>query len=267
VPERHQLLLAEGSAKDASIIVLGLSGAGLDVDFQRVETAVQMEMALLAKPWDFIIFGEHLPNFQWTAALAICRRNGLDIPFIMVSETPDADPGVQRIKAGVDEYLLKSDLARLPIAVRRELQAVQERRIRQDVEKKSRPLSSALQTGAVAVIGLALDGVVLGWDEGAEHLFGFSNSEIIGRSISDNFLGEGLGAIRTLAVRENARCFETLCFKKDGSLILVQAEPSFIEDLSGRIIGASLVVRSLMQRKNGRPSASVSFVGNAALIS
>jgi len=128
--ERYQLLLVEASMRDAFLIVAELERSGLKMDFERVETAAYMEMALDAKAWDFIICDARLPDFGWLDALAIYKGKGLDIPFILVSNSWDEELAVERIKAGVHEYVLKDSLPRLPAAVERELRSAHERRSR-----------------------------------------------------------------------------------------------------------------------------------------
>src|SRR5260370_7702318 len=98
-------------------------------------------MALDAKEWDFIICDAHLPDFDWSAALAIYKQKGLDIPFIMVSGTQDEDLAVERIKSGVHEHVLKDSLARLPAAVKPALHSAHQRPLPKHPNTPS-PLSS-----------------------------------------------------------------------------------------------------------------------------
>jgi DNA-binding NtrC family response regulator len=136
----HQLLLVEGSMRDAFLIVTELEKASLEVEFERVETAAFMRMALDSKGWDFIICEARLPEFGWLEALAIYRRKDLDIPFIVVADPCDEDLAVERIKAGVHEHVLKDSLGRLPAAIKRELSFAQARRNLTRVETASEHL-------------------------------------------------------------------------------------------------------------------------------
>jgi DNA-binding NtrC family response regulator len=137
--QSYQLLLVESSMRDALLIVAELECAGLKVEFERVETAAYMGMALDSKAWDFIICDAQLPDFGWFDALAIYKGNGLDIPFIMVSNSSDEDLAIERIMAGVHEHVLKDSLARLPAVVERELRSAHKRRIRnQQLEELER---------------------------------------------------------------------------------------------------------------------------------
>src|SRR5204862_2290819 len=86
-----------------------------------LETYTEMHVALVRKSWDIIISDYHLPQFNAPAALSVLRNSGLDIPFIVVSGAVGEDLAVAMMKAGAQDYLMKSNLARLVPAVQREL--------------------------------------------------------------------------------------------------------------------------------------------------
>jgi DNA-binding NtrC family response regulator len=126
---QYRVLLVEDSINDAFLIVDELQRGGLDVDFERVETAAGVEAALQEKAWDFILCEYRLRGLDGSAVLAMYRRKGMDIPFIMVSGDMGEDHAVEMIKAGAHEYVLKDNLARLVPAMNRALQTAQERQI------------------------------------------------------------------------------------------------------------------------------------------
>ena len=259
--DRYQLLLAEGAESDADLIVSELGRAGLDFEFQRVVSRSEMEKALAAKPWDFIIFGEHLPGFTWATAVMLCKQRGLDVPFIMLSAVADADPGVDRIKAGVHEHVLKNNLMHLPQVVRRELRSLRERRIREHAQMTARLLEPRPAFNHVAVLGLASDGTIVSWDAGAERIYGYSASEMIGRSLSASLVGEAFAFLRTDTGAEPGKCVETTGRRKDDSPLRMQVVLCPIHDQAGRNIGASVLVRDLTQGKEWSQVDVASFFG------
>jgi PAS domain S-box-containing protein len=253
--DRHQLLLVEGSTSDAFLIVTELERAGLKVDFERVETAAYMARALAAKAWDFIIFDDHLPDFDWVAALAIYKQAGLDIPFIVVSRTLDGDPAMKRIKAGIHEQVLKDSLPRLPAAVKRELRSAQERRIRQHADTAKEFLSSTFGSSELGIVGLALDGTIISWDAGAERLYGYGASEMIGGPVSvlipSCHSEEASPVLRGIAASKTGERVETVSRRKDGLRVGVRLVTWPVEDHAHRIIGASLLAQALSQCQSG----------------
>jgi PAS domain S-box-containing protein len=122
------VLIIEDSQADAELNVRLLRTAGYDISYQRVETAKEMTEALELETWDMILSDYSIPRFSIQAALEIYHAHGADIPFIVISGAIGEKKGVQLIKAGVHDYLLKGNMARFIPIVERELRAAFNRR-------------------------------------------------------------------------------------------------------------------------------------------
>ena len=66
-----RVLIVEDSVDDTFFIVRELQKGGYNVDFERVETATAMQVALRGRTWDLIISDLSLPQFDGSAALAL----------------------------------------------------------------------------------------------------------------------------------------------------------------------------------------------------
>lgn len=129
-----RVLIIEDSIDDTELIIRELRKAGLAVEHLRVETADAMERALRERVWDAVISDHRLPAFSSTAALQLLRRMRVDIPFIIVSGSIGEEQAVAAMKAGAQDYLLKSSLTRLPAALERELREAADRAGRRRME-------------------------------------------------------------------------------------------------------------------------------------
>jgi len=116
-----RVLMVEDSEDDARLMLRELRGAGYDLTHERVDTAAALEAALDRHPWDLVIGDYSMPHFSGTAALAILRGRGLDIPYICVSGTITEELAVAAMKAGANDYVTKGQLKRLLPAIEREL--------------------------------------------------------------------------------------------------------------------------------------------------
>src|SRR5207253_561122 len=68
------------------------------------------------------VIGDHsMPHFSGTAALALVRGRGLDVPFICVSGTISEEMAVAAMRAGANDWVTKEHLKRLLPAIEREL--------------------------------------------------------------------------------------------------------------------------------------------------
>ena len=128
---QYRVLLVEDCVTDALLSARAVERSGLQVVWERVETAAEMRTALAEKTWDFILCDYHLPWFNSLAALTVYKESGLDILFIVVSGMIGEEQAMKMIEAGAHDYVMKDHLAQLAPIVRRQLQVAQERCIRQ----------------------------------------------------------------------------------------------------------------------------------------
>ena|SRR6478609_7441838 len=129
-----KVLIVEDSRIDAALILDELQNSGLTVLSRRVETPEDCIRVLEEEPWDIITSDYTMPRFSAMAALKALQQSELDIPFIIVSGSIGEELAVQAMHKGADDYLMKDNLARLPLAIKRELQLFAERRGRKHVE-------------------------------------------------------------------------------------------------------------------------------------
>ena len=247
------VLIVEDSVDDTFFIVRELQRGGYNVDFERVETATAMQSSLRSRDWDLVISDYSMPRFGGEAALSLYQHSGLDVPFILVSGTMGEDIAVEMLKAGAHHYVMKDNLGRLVSAVERELQAAQERRIRRQVEATQEYLASIVSCCGDAIIGKTLEGTVVTWNAGAERLYGYTEAEMIGKSISvlcpRSRPEELIEIMERVKQSERVEQLDTVRVRKDGTPVEVSVVLSPIKDIRGQIIGASSVSRDISQRK------------------
>ncbi len=130
-----QVLIIEDSESDAILILSLLRRGGYDPQFQRVATAAELSAALKQQPWDVVLADHCMPGFNSIEALGMVKALDPDLPFIIVSGVIGDDLAVAAMKAGAQDYLMKSNLARLVVAVERELIEAADRRARREAEQ------------------------------------------------------------------------------------------------------------------------------------
>ena len=248
-----RVLIVEDSVNDTFFIVRELQRGGFNVEFERVDTAAGMQAALEGQNWDLIISDYAMPQFGGPAALALFRRTGLDIPFIVVSGAMGEELAVEMLKAGASNYVMKDRLDRLLPAVESELQAVRERRIRDQTDASATYLASLVQSCDDCIIGTTAEGIIISWNSGAERLYGYSQTEAIGQPISLLFPPyrpeTWSDTMEKLKQGEAVQRLETVRLRKDGTPVEVSIAVSPIRDKSGSIIGASSIARDISQRR------------------
>src|SRR5689334_5457166 len=112
-----RILVLEDMEDDLEIIEYMLEKAGMNFETHRVDTKEQFISALHTYRADVILSDHFLPTFNSTEALAITRQFGFRIPFILVTGAISEEFAVNTLKQGADDYILKSNLTRLPSAI------------------------------------------------------------------------------------------------------------------------------------------------------
>jgi PAS domain S-box-containing protein len=131
--------------------------------------------------------------------------------------------------------------------------------IRADItERKNHEIAAARLAAIVtssddAIVGKSLQGVVTSWNSGAEKTFGYTAGEMVGQSITrlipPDRQSEETEILARLGRGESVRHFDTVRLHKDGHALAVSVTVSPIKDVTGKIIGASKVVRDISERK------------------
>ncbi|MFT3705349.1 MAG: PAS domain-containing protein [Agriterribacter sp.] len=112
-----KILYLEDSEYDAELSARFLKQAGIVFSFKLVDTREEYSDALKKYVPDVILADHSLFQFNSSEALKLFKATGLKIPFILVTGTVSEEFAVNILKEGADDYLLKSNLSRLPSAI------------------------------------------------------------------------------------------------------------------------------------------------------
>ena len=122
------------------------------------------------------------------------------------------------------------------------------------VELRAR-LAAIVNSSDDAIVAKTLDGIITAWNRAAEHMFGFTAAEAVGRPITiiipPDRLAEEAEVLAQIRRGESVEHFETVRMTKDGRRLPISVTISPIRDDSGRIIGASKIARDITDRRQG----------------
>ncbi len=120
-------------------------------------------------------------------------------------------------------------------------------------EKVMMRLASIVESSNDAIIGNTLAGIIHSWNSGAEEIYGYSLSEVKGRSISMLAIPERPNEIPQILANITAGVgidnYETVHLRKDGKHIDVALTISPIKDTQDNVIGVSTIARDISDRK------------------
>src|SRR5207249_4780589 len=114
-------------------------------------------------------------------------------------------------------------------------------------------LAAIVESSDHAIIGKSLDGTITSWNQGAERIYGYPATEMIGRSIAvltaPDQSEEIAGILMRIKEGQRVEHYETKRRRKDGSIINISLTVSPIKDENDRIVGASAIGRDVTQAK------------------
>jgi PAS domain S-box-containing protein len=124
---------------------------------------------------------------------------------------------------------------------------------RKRAEERTTQLAVIVQSSEDAIIGKSLDGIIMSWNKGAEKIYGYTESEVIGKSISllisPGNEDEMSGILHRIRSGEVIEQYEIARRRKDGREIQMSLTISPIRDPEGKIVAASTIGRDITKRK------------------
>ena len=171
-----------------------------------------------------------------------------------------------RTKRGDDKGGVKPILTR---KVRQTVSAVRSRNVAMEtVEDPAAMLAAIVTSSDDAIFSKTMDGTITSWNRGAQKLYGYSRSEMIGKPMSillppENSI-ELASILRKLRRGERVDHYETVRVKKNGERITVSVTVSPMKDKRGKISGASSIARNIGTQK--RMSESLDYLVKASVV-
>jgi PAS domain S-box-containing protein len=136
------------------------------------------------------------------------------------------------------------------LQLRGTMQDITERKQAEEVRLKH---AAIVESSDDAIVSKNLDGIITSWNAGAQRIFGFSEAEAVGRSISliipPELHDEESTILKKIRSGERIEHYETTRINKQGERVFVSLTISPVKDLTGRIVGASKIARDITERK------------------
>src|SRR5262249_41788242 len=124
---------------------------------------------------------------------------------------------------------------------------------KENAEKARFRLAAIVESSEDAIVSGTLDGIILSWNAGAQKIYGYTEVEAIGKSITmlipPELPDEENKILETLRAGGCIEHIETVRVTKSGKRINVSLTISPIKDSSGRTVGISGIARDITERK------------------
>jgi diguanylate cyclase (GGDEF)-like protein/PAS domain S-box-containing protein len=225
--EPIRVLLVEDAATDAEIEMRTLTRAGINVEHCVVDRETQFRAEIDRFSPHVIISDFSMPHFDGMAALALARELRPEIPFLFVSGTIGEENAIRALKSGATDYVLKSNLIRLPAAVERALHDSKERAARREAESMFRDV---LEHAPDPMIVVNRSGTIVLTNGRSETVFGYARDQLVGRSVDvlvpesarDRHAGLREGFMQDAHARPMGARLKLMAIHRDGREIPVE---------------------------------------------
>ncbi len=139
-----KILMLEDLQDDVGLIERTLRKEGMNFSSKRVDTNEEFTESLRTFQPDVILSDHALPQFNSLEALKVVRKQAVNVPFILVTGTVSEEFAVSCLKEGADDYVLKSNMVRLPSAIHNALRQRQLEQKRKKAEQALRKQNAEL---------------------------------------------------------------------------------------------------------------------------
>lgn len=110
-------------------------------------------------------------------------------------------------------------------------------------------LSAIVESSEDAIVSKDLNGIIKSWNRGAEKIFGYSEKEMLGRSITKlipaDKEGEEEYILEKIRKGEKVEHFQTLRIDKHGRKLPISLSVSPVRDKHGKVTGAAKIARDI----------------------
>lgn len=227
-----KILILEDMPTDAELMEHELRKAGIAFSSRVVETRRGFIKELKNFEPDLILGDYKLPSFDGLSALKIAKEKCPHIPFVLVSDTVGAELGVEALRMGASDYVLKDKLFKLPQVVRRALKEAEDyaKRIEAEGELKrsEERLKIIFQFAPDALYLNDIKGNFVDGNKAAEELTGYKREELIGKNflriklLSSDQIPKEAALLAKNALRKATGPDEFILQRKDGTHISVE---------------------------------------------
>jgi len=134
--KEYKILHIEDSPSDADLVKRILEKAGLKFQYFIADNKEKFVLGLKEFNPDMILCDHSLPQFDSIQAFEIYQEINLEIPFLLVTGSVSEEYAVEMMRKGIDDYLLKDNLQRLPKAIENAYSKREKERLRKMAEEK-----------------------------------------------------------------------------------------------------------------------------------
>lgn len=144
-PATIRLLLIDDNDSDAELTRIALSEIPL-LNIRHVRSVKEFKEVIKRNMFDVIVCDYHLHDGYGTDVLDFVKKHFLDLPFIIISGALGDERAVEVLRKGADDYVLKDNIRKLPLSLKRVIRESEIEKQRQIANAKLRISEETLKS-------------------------------------------------------------------------------------------------------------------------
>ena len=178
--EPVKLLILEASQNRAEELIVLLRTAGRATRAHQITSLADLVDKLKTRQWDLLLASNEANGLSAQQAISTIRELDIDIPVILLAEGREIESITEGMKIGAIDVALGDDDERLGLIIRRELQNLENRRLRRRAEVRLRETArrnQLLLDSSSAAIAYVHEGMHIYTNNTYAELFGYRDPD------------------------------------------------------------------------------------------
>jgi PAS domain S-box-containing protein len=253
-----RVLFFEDDTEDVDLSLRALKSSEFDVTSDVAVTPEEFLERVRSSRYDVILSDFRMPRATGMDIFELVKKEGLNIPFILVTGSLGDEKAVECLKEGVADYVIKDRLARLPVAVRR---ALEEQRLRveraqaeQALRRSEASYRSQIQGAPCGILRLsAQDGRLLEVNNALSEMLGYdSSADLLRGSVAGGIAldPELLERLTDVGEQDDGVIEgEVQWRRKDGTPLIIGLRGRLLRDESGTPTCLEMIAENVTERR------------------
>src|SRR6266516_2764569 len=263
-----KILIVEDNPDDRALARREIDREFPNCQFHQAITAKELTQAVESTRFDLVVTDYQLRWSDGITLLLAVKVRWPDCPVIMFTGSGNEEIAVQGMKAGLDDYVLKSPrhYSRLASAVHMALERAKQRKALHEAERRFQSLFDDVPVGLFRVAG---DGRIIDDNPTLMEMLGYPDRESLAPVKATNFFAEPKErhAMLNLLKRSGVvRLFEARFYRRDGKIIWAEANARALRNAANQVTYYEGSLEDITARKQAEQSRQESEARKGAIL-